>query len=221
MFVSVDRHSRYVEAGVSLVEVLMSLVVVTLSLMTVYTLLVHSTNISRQTLRHSAYHMVMTSLVNEVEPENPNFFYDYEATTNPPLNTVNDNGPLPGTPIPYARKSQCPQGMFYHQIYHYVYKTPQDNLSKPVARAQQIFDINEIRVNSGLTNGAYVDTSAKTWMRDAWTEWDWHHRHGHRQHRKRSAVPHLPAGERDLVYHAHAAGRLQRATALCRTGQHH
>lgn len=155
---SLKRNS--VTNAFSLIEVLLTLLLLSATLLPVILLLQdHSLNNKRLRVQ-SIRNLVLMKITENIDLENPNFTSDY---TDSAMQSVTESG----TPVIYLRKVDAANSNdFTRQLYVYLYRNLSDPLTSPLMRARQTYLLDELRVDVGQTSQGFHDSSNQIWTQD-------------------------------------------------------
>jgi hypothetical protein len=108
----------------------------------------------------SSRSILLNSLLNSVDPDDPQIAANF---VNASMATISESG----TTIPYIRQVDLTNSnAMVRRVYDYVYRTTSDSVSSPQFRVNQTFELDEYRIDCGLTSGGYRDNSGFSWVSD-------------------------------------------------------
>lgn len=162
---SLHRATSRSPSGLSLLEVLMTLTVMSVTLLMTFVILQDLSQNSKFSYTQSSRNMEMQSLLDQLDIENPNISSAYDTGYSTPLRSFVESG----TNVGYVRTvpdSSC--DALSKRIRLWLFHDDQDKTTEWVSKISTDWYQPEVRIDSGNTSVSnyFRDTSGVYWSRD-------------------------------------------------------
>jgi hypothetical protein len=146
--------------GISLIEVLLCIVLLASFTLPMALLLQRSGVNSRGVELNTARQVVFNRILNDIDPENPDFYNTYNKAA---MQTITVNG----LTIPYITKvDDANSNALKRRVHIYLYRNSTDALSAPYYSYTVNYNLDELRIDCGETTLGRIDDSGQVWSPD-------------------------------------------------------
>lgn len=155
-----NNHSRLSRAGVSLVEILLAMALVSLMTLPLTLILQGTSDTTKKSAVQMTRNLLLMGLVGSIDPESPDFISRYNDAG---MQTITESG----TDIAYMRKTDTSNSdNLNKQIHVFMYKDPTDATTSSMHKLTHSFFLDEIRIDVGASQG-FQDSANRIWTEDS------------------------------------------------------
>ncbi len=149
--------------GITLVEVIIVMGMLSVICVSMAELLQTNSQGSRQSTLVASRNSLNSSLIEELDGENPTFSATFGTTTTAPYTSITEAGQS----IPYVRKMDTTNSTAMKRLtYIYLYSTTSDAVTAFNQSASYVNEVYDLRIDVGLTSGSFTDSLGNVWASD-------------------------------------------------------
>lgn len=159
------RPPRNAARGLTLLEVLISIAVVSLSIMPLMVNLTNAGQNNTSAYVQSSRSMLLNSILDEMDPEQPDFITGYDMGTTKDSTTYIESG----RPVVFLRRvdtDNTRSSSLKRRVYLYLYRNASDATNAPFYSTIEDVGVNDLYIDVGATAES-TDAAGRLWIADA------------------------------------------------------